>query len=82
MGTIISCHYTVISLKLWSYIQVNYWCRSSLRTKRFRAGMVGPGLHPMTTQKSMADLTVQPKRKKDYKVWHIGFLGEIGTNEK
>ena len=35
--------YTIIFLKLWSYVQVNFWCRTALQSKRHRVGVGGTG---------------------------------------
>lgn len=81
MGTILCAMYTVISLKLWSYIQVNYWCRTSHRTKRFRAGVTGPGGNKLSQQKSVADLSVQPRRKTSVTTTAVNFKVSLQLSE-
>lgn len=43
-GTIICSLYSIAFLKMWSYIQVNQWCREHARIAERRLGIKSPSL--------------------------------------
>ena len=57
-GNVICAIYTIIFIKLWSYAQVNYWCRTSLRSKA--GGATFDGRQMANRNNSMIELNPNP----------------------
>ena len=72
-GNLICAVYTLIFLKLWSYVQVNYWCRTSRRTSIHSAAHINTVANRM---KSMIDVQQsQPKREYLFRI--LGSLKNV-----
>ena len=61
-GNLICAIYTLIFLKLWSYVQVNYWCRTSLRGKA--TGTTYDRQQAGNRMKSMVEIDTNPPKSK------------------
>ena len=67
-GTLSIVFYSVTFLKLWSYIQVNYWCYSVLKSPPGRP--IGVITH-RTRNPSMADFSSKPKIKSSSNIFSV-----------
>ena len=61
-GNLICAIYTIIFIKLWSYAQVNYWCRTSFGSKI--GGATFDGRQITNRNNSMIELNPNPPTSK------------------
>ena len=62
-GNLICAIYTIIFIKLWSYAQVNYWCRIALKSKA-AGGATYDGNRQFNRNNSLIELSQNPPARK------------------